>query len=169
VSGTPLPDIVWLATQAIPSPEVATGSRGGSAAAPPLEGGAHFGMRWQITPFLYAFGVHRDAHPFRAFIVEPFVRQVGSIELFLSPEYLATDRETSRFSLRAGVRSYFAVASRGEYLSVSLGSSYSTMAGGSVGYEVGAYTLFGVLGLQLTYSPSREAPTCIGTLRFRYF
>jgi hypothetical protein len=168
VSGTPLPDVVWLATQAIPSPEVVTGSRG-DASGGPFASGAHFGMRWQVTPLLYAFGAHRDASHFRAFIVEPFVRQVGSVETFVSPEYVATDGGASRFSLRVGVRSYFPLVEHGEYLSFSIGTSYSTLGNGSVGYEMGAYTLFGVLGAQLTFSPSKEAPTCIVTLRFRYF
>jgi hypothetical protein len=169
LSGTPLPDVVWLATQAIPSPEIVTGVRGRGGGSPEEEPGAHFGMRWQFTPLLYSFGVHRRASHFRAIVVEPFVRQVGSVELFLSPEYLAAEHAADRWSLRLGTRSYFPIASRGEYLSISIGTSYSTLRGGGVGYEVGAYTLFGLFGAQITYSPSPSAPTCIVTLRVRYF
>lgn len=158
MSGAAVPDVVWVATQAVPSPELAS-----------FDHATRFGLRWQVTPLLYSFGTHRSARRWRAFIAEPFTRHVGSVELFASPEYMAADRAEDRASLRVGTRSYFPIASRGEYLSVSLGASYSTLRGGGVGYEAGAYTLFGVIGFALTYSPSKEAATWIGTLRFRYF
>ena len=158
MSGAPTPDVVWVVAQAIPSPEIAS-----------FDHAAHFGLRWQVTPVLYSFGTHRSAPRWRAFIAEPFTRHAGSVELFASPEYMTSDRSEDRLSLRVGTRSYFPIASRGEYLSVSIGASYSTFRGGAVGYEAGAYTLFGIFGVAVTYSPSREAPTWIGTLRFRYF
>src|SRR5262245_49472320 len=45
----------WLATQLLPSPELAFTN----------EGGPRFGMRWQLTPLLYSFGVDRRVSPFR--------------------------------------------------------------------------------------------------------
>lgn len=159
--GRPMPNGPWALTQLVPSPQVALGH--------PRDGAA-FGMRWQITPLLYSFGANRRVSPWRAFIVEPIVRQSGSVELFVSPEYLALPAPAAeKISLRAGARSYFPLLARGEYLSVSMGAAYSSFGRGGVGYEVGAYVLYGGLGLQVTVSPSPDQPPCIVTLRLRYF
>ncbi len=159
VQKPPMPDAAWAIAQTIPSPEIAI-----------AEKQAYFGLRWQVTPVLYAFNTHRGARPWRAFIAEPGIRQAGSIEAFASPEYLAIGSSApGRWSLRLGTRAYFPVLEHGEYLSFSLGTSYSTFAGGGVGYEGGVYVLFGVLGIQVTYSPSPLQPPVIVTLRFRYF
>src|SRR5262245_59756484 len=45
----------WLVTQLLPSPELAVG-----------DDGAAFGLRWQIVPFLYSFGIDPRLSPFRA-------------------------------------------------------------------------------------------------------
>ena len=152
-----MPDAVWAVAQIVPSPEIVV-----------AENVAHFGLRWQVTPILYSFGIHRGQSPWRAFIAEPFVRQVGSIEGYVSPEYVS-GQGGDMFSLRFGTRAYFPLLSHGEYLSVSLGTSYSTFASGGVGYELGAYVLFGIFGVQLTTSPTPGQPSWIATLRFRYF
>jgi hypothetical protein len=157
------PAIVWLATQLVPSPEIAAASEG-----------ALFGLRWQGTPVLWSFGVHRGVSPVRAFVVEPMVRHSGSVELFASPEYLAL-RDTSgsradQWFLRPGVRAYFPLAQHGEYLSCSIGTSYAwgTERSGAA-WEAGVYTLFGVLGVQITYAPAKEPADVIATLSVRYF
>jgi hypothetical protein len=159
---TPGPHVTWpwLATQLVPSPELSLG-----------EAGAHFGMRWQVTPLLYSFGLYPGVNPWRFLVVEPIVRQSGSIELYVSPEYLAiAPRFRDRMMLRAGVRSYFPIVQHGDYLSVSMGSSWFRIGGqDGVAYEVGVYALFGVLGLQVDYAPGFERAAWIGTLRFRYF
>lgn len=156
------PAILWVATQLVPSPEIAA-----------AHGEAHFGMRWQVTPLLYSFGVHRGAPPFRAFMAEPVLRNSGSIELFVSPEYIALNGGASdRWFLRPGMRAYFPLAERGDYLSCSIGTSYvvaDTHARSGVAYEAGLYTFFGGLGLQLTYSPTREPADWIATISIRYF
>ena len=87
----PSPELTleWALWQLVPSPELAFG-----------DGGALFGLRWQLTPLLYAFALDPRLSPWRAFIAEPIVRHGGSIELFLSPEYLA--RGSERFGIRAG-------------------------------------------------------------------
>ena len=155
----PLPDAGWAVTQLVPSPEVAIGGR---------ESGAHFGMRWQITPLLYSFGVNRRVSPWRAFIAEPLVRNSGSVEAYMSPEWIDSGpRVADRFALRPGVRLTFPLAQHGDYLSASIGTSYTTAR--AVGYEGGIYTLYGVFGLQVTVSPTRGEPPCIVTLRIRYF
>lgn len=151
------PTLAWAAFQLVPSPEVAAG-----------DGGARFGMRWQITPVLYSWGIHRGLSPWRVAVVEPNVRQSGSIELFTGPEVLTAT--AAGWGLRSGVRSYFPLIEHGEYLSVSLGASHlllgdrSTVAG-----EVGAYVLFGGLGAQITLSPSGGPASFVATLRVRYF
>lgn len=151
----------WLVTQLLPSPELAF-SRGGTT---------RFGLRWQLTPFLYSFGVDRRLSPFRAFVVEPLLRTSGSIEVFVSPEYLALEGGVSeRFGFRSGVRAYFPVLEKGDYLSVSLGSAYVRFGGReSVSYQLGAYLLFGFLGFEQSFLPGLDAARFIGTLQLRFF
>src|SRR3954468_16143209 len=66
------PTLPWVMTQLLPSPEVVVG-----------QGTARLGLRWQITPFLYSWGIHRKLSPFRGLVAEPNVRQSGSVEVFL--------------------------------------------------------------------------------------
>jgi hypothetical protein len=155
------PTVPWALVQLVPSPEIAAG-----------DGAAHFGLRWQVTPLLYSFGIHRGLSPWRSLIVEPLVRQSGSIEAYLSPEYVgAGGNFGEHWLLRPGVRTYFPLAQHGDNLSFSLGGSafwFRGRWGGSV--EGGLYAFFGILGLQLTYSPGPDLPvTWITTLRVRYF
>lgn len=152
--------LLWAALQLVPSPELAVG-----------DDGARFGLSWQLTPLLYSFASDPRIDRFRWFIAEPVVRQSGSIELFVSPEYLALDGGIgARFGVRAGVRSYFGLIARGEYLSMSIGSSYVRFRDHEgVAYEAGAYILFGSLGLQVAYAPGFEAASWLTTLRLRYF
>jgi hypothetical protein len=147
----------WLLWQLVPSPELTIG-----------DAGAGFGLQWQLTPLSYAFGIDRRLRPWRALIVEPIVRHSGSVELFFSPEYLA--RSADRFGFRAGVRSYFGVLHRGDYLSVSLASAYLRFGDSeAVAYEAGAYVLFGMLGVQVSHAPALSDASFIGTLRVRFF
>lgn len=156
---SPLPTAPWIASQFVPSPEVVV-----------FERGAYAGARWEVTPILFSFGIHRRAPPFRALVVEPILRQSGSVEVFVAPEYLNLPiLQSSRLTVRFGERVYFPLISHGEYLSLSLGTSYSSLGRGAVGYELGAYVLFGVLGVQVTTSPSPNAPPFIGTLSIRVF
>jgi len=151
---------LWLLVQLVPSPEIVHG-----------DDVTRFGMRWQVTPVLYSFGVNRRVSPWRAFIVEPFVRQSGSIEVFVGPEYIPYGHSVWDSVLwRAGARVYLPVLEYGDYLSVSLGASYFSFAGDpGAAYELGVYGLFGIFGAQLTWSPSGGPATTIATLRLRYF
>jgi len=151
----------WLATQLLPSPELAFSSGG----AP------RFGLRWQVTPFLYSFGVDRRVSPFRAFVVEPLLRTSGSLELFVSPEYLSLDGGISdRFGFRSGVRAYFPMIEKGDYLSVSLGTAYVRFGEQeSVSYQFGAYILFGFLGFEQSFLPGLGAARFVSTLQLRFF
>jgi hypothetical protein len=156
------PTLLWVFTQLIPSPEVAVGRNAGAE-------DARFGLRWQVTPVLYSFGIHRGLSPWRALVVEPLVRQSGSVELFFTPEIFTGSLWGSAL-LRAGVRSYFPLLAKGDELSVSLGTSYANLNGVSgAAYEAGIYFLYGTLGIQVTYSPSPSPVPWITTLRFRYF
>jgi hypothetical protein len=153
------PTPLWLAAQLAPSPEVAFG-----------EEKVRFGLRWQLTPLLYSFGINRRLSPWRIFVVEPLVRQSGSLELFLSPEYLVRGSFLDGWLLRAGLRTYLPIVERGDYLSVSLGvSCYDFMGAAGTSYEVGAYVLFGIVGAQITVSPKSGPAQAIATLRLRYF
>jgi hypothetical protein len=111
-------------------------------------------------------------NPWRFFIAEPFVRQSGSIELFVSPEYTAYPGAIrDKWGIRSGIRSYFPLVEHGEGLSVSLGASHLYFHGAhSVGFEAGAYVLFGFLGLQMTYTPRLlGSEAWLASLRLRYF
>jgi len=158
----PRPTLVWILTQLVPSPEVAAGRDSAGTES------VRFGLRWQVTPILYSFGINPRLSPWRALVVEPIVRQSGSIELFFSPELFVGGLDSPL--LRGGVRSYFPIVAKGDELSVSLGTSYTYVSGRSgVAYELGVYVLYGTLGIQVTYDPGPSAEQWITTLRFRYF
>src|SRR6202044_3445224 len=100
-------------------------------------------------------------------VVDPIARQSGAVELFLSPEYIAS-HAAGDLMVRTGVRSYFPLVEKGDYLSISMGTSHYLYEGHSgVAFEGGVYVLFGLLGVQLTYSPSHLPAEWIATLRFR--
>jgi hypothetical protein len=157
----PKPTLLWAATQLIPSPGMNI-----------VRQDPYFTLRWQITPVLYSFGVRSRVNPWRLFIAEPLVRQGGSIELFLSPEYTAMPGEIlAKWGLRSGVRSYFPIVEHGEGFSLSIGGSHAIFRGQhSVGFEAGAYVLFGFLGFQVTYTPKLlGSESWMASCRLRYF
>jgi hypothetical protein len=152
--------LAWLLTQLLPSPELAFG-----------EDGAAFGLRWQVVPVLYSFGIDRRLSPFRAFVVEPLVRTSGSLELFVAPEYLAINHRVShRFGFRTGLRAHFPLIEKGDYLSVSLGTAYARFGEReSASYQLGAYLLFGFLGFEQSFLPALAEARFISTLNVRFF
>lgn len=157
---SPRVSLEWALLQLLPSPELGLG-----------EQGAVFGLRWQLTPVSYSFATDPRASRWRFLVVEPIVRHSGSIELFVSPEWLAIgDELTDGLGGRVGLRSYFGLIQRGDNLSVSIASAYYRFGRlDGVSYEAGAYVLFGMLGVQLTYAPDLEEATWVSTLRLRYF
>jgi hypothetical protein len=156
---TPIPTPLWLLTQAIPSPQTLFS-----------EDAVAFGLRWQVTPLLYSFGVHRRVSPWRVLVAEPLVRHSGSVEVFGAPEYLALDGASSRWGLRGGLRAYFPLLHRGEYLSLSLGTSVLRFDDEtSMAAEAGAYVLFGILGLQVDASPTLAGGSVLARVSVRYF
>ncbi len=148
---------VWAVTQLVPSPLVAYGS-----------GAAHGGMRWQITPLVFSFGV--AARLVRAFFVAPIARYSGSLELYGSPEYVGAPNGATGWVARFGTRVYLPILGKGESLAWSLGGSYYRASGGDgFALEMGAYVLFGVFGLTVTVAPRMEAREIITALQIRYF
>jgi hypothetical protein len=159
----PYPTLGWVIPQLIPSPEVLAGTSGARA-----------GLRWQVTPLLYSFGINRRLTPWRSLVVDPLSRQSGSVELYFTPEYAARGAGSGAdFLARTGLRSYFGLVQHGDYLSVSIGASHFFYEGRSgAALEAGAYIGSGIVGLQVTYSPTRSAEPgaeWIVTLRIRYF
>lgn len=157
------PSFAWAALQLLPSPEVVVGRResGGGT-------DATFGLRWQLTPMVWSWGTHRRISPWRWFVVDPLARHSGSLELEGTFELLFG--QIDRWIVRPGVRAYLPVAQRGEYLSVSFGTSAYTYDDKlRVAYDIGAYVLYGLLGVQITVAPEHGPMSTIGTIRIRYF
>jgi len=156
----PYPTPLWAAAQLLPSPELVVAG-----------GESYFGLRWQITPLLLAWGLRRGIQPWRVLVVDPIARYGGSVELFVSPEYLALPGDfPSQWALRSGLRATLPLLGNGEELAVFLGASHLLYRQThSAGFEVGASTLFGLLGVQLTWHPRfLGAEAWIITLRVRY-
>lgn len=155
------PTILWFAAQVVPSPQWTAVAHDRLC----------FGLRWQVTPLLYSFGINRKLSPWRWFIVEPFVRQSGSVEIFFSPEYMnLKDQYGSRWAFRTGLRGYVPLWQHGEYLSGSIGSSYFALGDTrGMSYEAGVYFFAGIVGVQTTYSPLLSEAPWTFTLRLRYF
>jgi hypothetical protein len=155
------PSMIWMTSQLVPSPQLVEIE----------DHSMRFGMRWQITPLLYSWGLHKRLKPWRYFVSEPMTRQNGSIELYFSPEYLnLTESFASSWLFRGGIRTYLPLYRYGEYLSASIGTSYYNFNGQQgVSYEGGLYIFFGILGLQATYSPQLTNSHWTITLRLRYF
>jgi hypothetical protein len=148
----------WTVGQLIPSPLLVIGER--------HAGG---GMRWQLTPLLFSFGI--AARPLRSFVVSPIARHSGSIELHVSPEWACCAPGADHGWLaRAGLRAYLPWLEHGEVLSWSVGASgYYAADGFGPAADLGIYTLFGVLGLTVTVSPWLSQREVITSLNFRYF
>lgn len=165
----PYPTLPWVLTQLVPSPEVLFGRQRHVAANGDVDrsSSSAFGLRWQATPLLWSFGVSRHQSRWRSFVVDPFARQSGSLELSTSIEYIAGP--IRRLIARPGLRVYLPVVEKGESLSVSFGTSVYDYGGLRVAYDVGAYVLSGVVGLQLTVAPTHAPLAAIATLRLRYF
>jgi len=152
----PPPTIAWMIVQTIPSPEVGFG--GSSVAA---------GMRWQLTPLLYSFGMYRKLSPWRTFVVEPLTRQSGSIELFFSPEFLSA--KTTEWIARAGVHATFPLLERGEKVALTIGAGVALGAETSADFEGGVSVVGGALGLFFAYAPRVSLAPATLELRVRWF
>ncbi|HVJ92218.1 MAG TPA: hypothetical protein VM580_20600 [Labilithrix sp.] len=166
---TPRPTLAWLLLQLVPSPELAFGGQRRIGPTGEVDDGVKtaFGLRWQLTPVLWSFGVHRSQPRFRYLIVDPIARHSGSIELSASIEYIGG--HIDRVLVRPGLRTYLPILSKGESLAVSLGTSVYSYDGLRVAYEVGAYTFSGIFGVQMTVAPTHAPLAALATFRVRYF
>lgn len=149
---------VWAGAQLVPSPLLVTGRQ--------HVGG---GLRWQLTPLLYSFGIAE--RPWRPFFVSPIARHSGSLELHVSPEWACcAPGEASSWLVRAGLRLYLPLLEHGEKLSWSLGAAYYRAAGkNGVSADLGLSTFNGVLGLNVTVSPWLTRREVMTALTIRYF
>ena len=154
----PPPTLPWMGTQLIPSPEVGFGGPGPAV-----------GMRWQLTPLLYSFGMYRKLSPWRAFVVEPLTRQSGSLELFLSPEYVNVPGRTDEWLVRAGIHATFPLLERGEKLAFTLGAGVVLGSETSAELEGGFTIVWGLLGLFFAYAPRVTLAPATLMLRVRWF
>ncbi len=154
------PTWLWGTAQLVPSPQWVTSNPG-----------LRFGLRWQVTPVLYSFGLNHRVSRWRFLVAEPLARQNGSLEFFISPEYLDLGHSAKdHWLVRGGLRAYFPIYRYGEYVSASLSPAvYSYQGRQGISYEAGIYFFFGILGFQTTYSPALDAGRWIFTIRLRYF
>lgn len=157
VLSKPVAGLLWGAAQLIPSPLLVGG-----------DGVVQSGLRWQVTPLLYSFGI--AARPWRTFVVSPIARLSGSVELFVSPEWTCcAGGARDGWLARAGLRAYFPLIGHGESLAWSVGVSHWRNDEGGVAFDVGLYTLFGGLGLNAMVSPGLEGRMYSLALNVRYF
>lgn len=132
----PFPTPAWLAVQVLPALAVEFGAE--APVTPEL--------RWQLTPVSWSWGTNVKARRWRAFIVEPRLRHGGSVELSVSPVLrlgAAVD-----FTVRPALRLFLPLLEYGEALSLSVALHGQRLGGVlALGPEVGAYVLFGILGV----------------------
>ena len=153
----------WFLTQLLPSPEIAVGEDASTN-----ETKAAFGLRWQLTPALWSWGVHRRLSGWRFFVVDPLARMSGSLALESTFEYIGG--HVDRVLARPGVKATFPLFHRGEYLAFSMGTSvYTYDSKQFVAHDVGLYVLWGLLGVNGTYAPEHKIMSTLFTLRIRYF
>lgn len=135
---------LWAVLQLIPSPEMVI-----------WKDELRFGARWQVTPLLYSFGRSRRLSPWRSFLVEPVFRHSGSLEVYFSPAYVSGARLRDNWVLRAGLRGYFPLLHKGDYLSGSFGSALIISDGKvGTGLDAGLHTLGGFFGLRVGHGIS---------------
>ena len=169
-SPQPYPSLPWMMLQLLPSPELVVGQvrETNATGASELTTKSAFGLRWQVTPIVWSWGVNRHVSRWRFLVVDPLARHSGSLEVPLNLEYVFG--YVDRFLVRPGVRAYFPLVERGEYLSASIGTStYAYDDKLRVAYDIGAYVLYGIFGVQATIAPDNGPLTAIGTFRIRYF
>lgn len=151
-AGIPQPSWLWLATQLLPSPGVAVTSDRAERSG--------LWLQWQLTPVLWAWGLRRDVPRWRVLVAEPPARVGGSVEWHLSPDYFSLAGQPqgtgqSRWGLHTGVRSWWPLHMRGDYLAASVGA-HALWWNGQLepGIDAGLSILFGVLGVHGAWQPA---------------
>lgn len=151
--------VPWALTQLAPSPTWLVAD------------GAHFGLRWQLTPLLWAYRMPPGATQIRGFVIDPLARISGSVELNVSPWWTRLpDRGGGPFGVAIGVRTTVPLVDHGEGLAAAAGVSWLFLDGqGSPVYEAGVSTFFGVLGFDVGYAPKILGGAWLASIRVRYF
>ena len=108
----PPPSWTWAGIQALPSP--------GVAVTPGPAGQSGLWLQWQVTPLLWAWGLRHDVTRWRVLVVEPPARVGGSVEWHVSPDYVALPGQP-RWGVHTGLRSWWPLHMRGDYLAASVG------------------------------------------------
>lgn len=143
----------WVVAQAVPSPEIVHDREA-----------SHFGLRWQVTPFSWSWGIHRRARRWSLFTVLPSRRHSGSTEISFDPEWIRHEG----FLARAALRTYLPLVDRGEALSLSVASTaWSDGHSYGPGFEVALHTMSGFLGLAFSTATGLRATTTAFTLIVR--
>lgn len=152
--------VPWLIGQLVPSVGLAL-RRDDSALA----------LSWQATPLLWSGGIDPRLTPWRSFVVEPIVRQSGSLELFVAGDYFGFESELRhRLGGELGVRGTLPVLERGDGLAVSFATSFfSTHEELGIAYEVGLHVLFGFLGVTVGPYFGTEHTTVRTMMKVRVF
>jgi hypothetical protein len=148
---------VWSLLQLVPSPLIV---------ADPHAFGA--GVRWQITPFMFSYGVAE--RPVRLFIVEPVARHSGGVEFYASPEWTCcAPGSDSGWLVRLGSRVYLPIVGRGESAAASFGGSYvyENHRHHAAG-ELGIWTLSSIVGLTATIAPTMQGRLLMFGFNLRY-
>jgi hypothetical protein len=150
------PTLAWGITQLVPSPTWASET-----------GNTAFGLTWQVTPALWSYNAQQNS--FHTFIASPIARYSGSVEAYVSPEYLSLKTISAKWELQTGLRTYFPIVQYGENLAASAGVSYTKLGNQTgLGYEAGIYVLAGIFGFQIEHAPNLPN-TWTYRLRIRYF
>jgi len=155
----PATEILWPLLQLIPSPQIAFG-----------DGRAYVGLRWELTPLLYSFGLREPRTRARFSFIAPPARFTGSFEFTGAAEYAPGPPGSSAWISRLGVRATLPLVDRGEALALSIGSS-AYLNDGHVrpSFDIGLLSLFGTCGVRATFSPELAGRQAIVTLALRFF
>lgn len=147
----------WLPYQAIPNLTFYTGKPNSA-----------FGFEWEVTPVLYSFGMNKQISPWYSFIVEPPGRFTGSVELNFAVQTFTQKVGSSYFGFSGTIMGFVPLIERGEHLTLNIGASvYNVGNDRPVFGVVGVSTLFGIVHLNVKFSPPKK--TWITSLEWRVF
>lgn len=150
----------WATLQLLPSAGVVV-----------AEGQPSLALEWQLTPLLWSHAMDPRLSPWRSFVVEPVVRQSGSLELFIAPQFWPSWQPgPQRWGSKLGLRTTVPVLHRGEYLAWSVASGYFWFRDDQGAMlETGAHIFFGVLGLTAGVNLGQRQVTLQSMLKVRIF
>lgn len=148
------PGVAWLVGELVPSPALAFGDRAPS-----------FGLRFQVTPVLWSWGVHRAVSPWRFAVVDPIARVSGSLELYGTYDWFFGGVHDTL--MRPGIRTTVPLLHRGEYLAASFGTSFYDREKARVAWDAGFWILSGFLGATATLAPADDRVRTIATIHLR--